>query len=140
VEQTFSPEFRNRLDAMVFFNPLDPVTLAQVVSKHLMELESQLLAKGVEIEVDADVREWLAKKGYDRLLGARPMGRLIQDRFKKALATEILFGKLENGGRVQVKLDAKGEPEFVVTKGGSPIVVPGASESKKETPEREPAG
>jgi ATP-dependent Clp protease ATP-binding subunit ClpA len=102
VEQTFSPEFRNRLDAIVYFNPLDPLTVGQVVGKQLVELESQLLAKHVELDVGADAREWLAHKGYDRQMGARPMARLIQDKIKKPLAEEILFGKLENGGEVRV--------------------------------------
>jgi ATP-dependent Clp protease ATP-binding subunit ClpA len=107
VEQTFSPEFRNRLDSIVYFNPLDPSTVSQVVSKQLMELESQLLGKKVDVELTSDVRDWLAKKGYDRLMGARPLGRLIQDKIKKPLSEEILFGKLENGGKVKVSL--KGE-------------------------------
>ena len=104
VEQTFSPEFRNRLDSIVYFNPLDPLTVAQVVGKHLVELESQLLAKGVEVEVGPEVREWLSQKGYDRFMGARPLARLIQDKIKKPLAEEILFGKLEDGGHVEVHL------------------------------------
>lgn len=102
VEQTFSPEFRNRLDAIVHFNPLDSVTVGQVVDKQLLELESQLLAKGVELEVSVEAREWLVQKGYDRLMGARPMARGIQDEIKKPLAEEILFGKLENGGQVKI--------------------------------------
>jgi ATP-dependent Clp protease ATP-binding subunit ClpA len=104
VEQAFSPEFRNRLDAVVYFNALDPVTLGHVVEKHVMELESQLLAKGVDIELDLSVREWLASKGYDHQMGARPLGRLLQEKIKKPLAEEILFGKLENGGHVRVVL------------------------------------
>ncbi|MEW6056940.1 MAG: ATP-dependent Clp protease ATP-binding subunit ClpA [Bdellovibrionota bacterium] len=104
VERTFSPEFRNRLDGTIFFNPLDPVAIAQVVGKQLMELESQLLAKGVELEVTSDVREWLARKGYDPLMGARPLTRIIQDKLKKPLAEEILFGKLENGGTARVSV------------------------------------
>ena len=116
VEQAFSPEFRNRLDAIVYFNPLDPITVGHVVGKQILELESQLLAKGVEIEIDPEVREWLAHKGYDKLLGARPMNRLIQDKIKKHLAEEILFGKLENGGKVHIFLDKSkskdGEPAF----------------------------
>jgi ATP-dependent Clp protease ATP-binding subunit ClpA len=107
VEQTFSPEFRNRLDSIVYFNPLDPSTVVQVVQKQLMELESQLLAKKVDVEFTNDVRDWLAKKGYDRLMGARPLGRLIQDQIKKPLSEEILFGQLENGGKV--KIDVKGD-------------------------------
>jgi ATP-dependent Clp protease ATP-binding subunit ClpA len=104
VEQTFSPEFRNRLDSVVYFNPLDPSTVVQVVAKHLMELESQLLSKGVDIEFTAELKDWLAQKGYDRLMGARPLARLIQDRIKKPLSEEILFGKLENGGKVKMFL------------------------------------
>ncbi|MBC7691468.1 MAG: ATP-dependent Clp protease ATP-binding subunit ClpA [Methylotenera sp.] len=111
VEQTFSPEFRNRLDAIVYFNPLDPLTVGHVVGKQIVELESQLLSKGVEIEIDSQVREWLALKGYDKFLGARPMNRLIQDKIKKHLAEEILFGKLENGGHVHVFLKDD-EPAF----------------------------
>jgi len=83
VEQTFSPEFRNRLDSIVYFNVLDPATIGQVVSKQLMELESQLLAKKVDVEFGSDVKDWLAKKGYDRFMGARPLARLIQDKIKK---------------------------------------------------------
>ncbi len=104
VEQTFSPEFRNRLDSVVYFNPLDPATVTQVVAKHIMELESQLLGKKVDVEFDSDVKEWLGKKGYDRLMGARPLARLLQDQIKKPLSEEILFGKLEHGGKVKVSL------------------------------------
>lgn len=113
VERTFSPEFRNRLDAVIYFNPLDPITIGQVVGKHLLELESQLLARHVEIEIDAEVREWLARKGYDKKMGARPMARLIQDKIKKPLAEELLFGKLEHGGRVHVTL-REDEPRFEI--------------------------
>jgi ATP-dependent Clp protease ATP-binding subunit ClpA len=102
VEQTFSPEFRNRLDAIVYFNPLDIMTVGQVVGKQIVELESQLLAKGVDVHLEADAREWLARKGYDKQMGARPLARLIQDKIKKPLAEEILFGKLENGGDVTI--------------------------------------
>jgi ATP-dependent Clp protease ATP-binding subunit ClpA len=111
VEQTFSPEFRNRLDAIVYFNALDPVTIGQVVGKQLAELESQLLAKKVEILFEPEVREWLARKGYDPRLGARPLNRVIQDRLKKPLAEELLFGRLEQGGEVRVRLKGD-EPEF----------------------------
>ncbi len=104
VERTFSPEFRNRLDAILYFNPLDPKTIAQVVDKQLVELESQLLSKNVEMDVSTEVREWLAKKGYDRLMGARPMARLIQDKIRKPLSEQILFGSLEHGGKVEITL------------------------------------
>jgi ATP-dependent Clp protease ATP-binding subunit ClpA len=111
VEQTFSPEFRNRLDSIVYFNILDSTTVSQVVSKHLMELESQLLAKKVDIEFGVDVRDWLAKRGYDRFMGARPLARLIQDKIKRPLSEEILFGKLEQGGKVKVSVQ-NGELSF----------------------------
>jgi ATP-dependent Clp protease ATP-binding subunit ClpA len=117
VEQTFTPEFRNRLDAIVYFNPLDPITVGNIVGKQLVELESQLLARDVEIEVDADVRSYLADKGYDRQLGARPMQRLIQDEIKKPLSEEILFGELEHGGSVHVFL-RDGKIAFEIRKGG----------------------
>jgi ATP-dependent Clp protease ATP-binding subunit ClpA len=119
VEQTFTPEFRNRLDAILYFNPLDPVTVGNIVGKQLVELETQLLARNVEIEVDADVREYLALKGYDRQLGARPMQRLIQDELKKPLSEQILFGDLENGGSVKVTMK-DGKPAFEVKKSNRP--------------------
>lgn len=106
IERAFSPEFRNRLDAIVYFNLLDPITIAQIVGKNIIELETQLLAKHVELEVTAEAREWFARKGYDKKLGARPMARLMQDRVKKPLAEEILFGKLEHGGKVFVVYDS----------------------------------
>ena len=128
VEKTFTPEFRNRLDGVIFFNPLDPIMIAQVVGKQLVELESLLAAKNVEIEIEVDVREWLAQHGYDKLMGARPMGRIIQDRIKKPMAEEILYGKLEHGGKVRVYLK-DGEPAFDIT--AKPESGP-ASESQKE--------
>ena len=136
VERTFSPEFRNRLDSIIYFNPLDPVTIAQVVGKQLMELENQLLAKNVEVSMDSDVREWLGQKGYDVKMGARPMARLIQDRIKKPLAEEILFGKLENGGKVEITLDKKGEPQFSIKTNQAPS--PSKSKNSK-TSKRAPA-
>ncbi len=113
VENTFSPEFRNRLDSIVYFNPLDPLTVGQVVGKQLLELESQLLAKHVDIEITEDARQWLAEKGYDRRMGARPLNRLIQDKIKRPLSEEILFGKLESGGHVRIAVK-NGELEFEV--------------------------
>ncbi len=116
VEKTFSPEFRNRLDAIIYFNPLNPLSIAQVVSKQLMELETQLLDKHVHIEISAAAREYLAKNGYEPTMGARPMARLIQEKLRKPLAEEILFGKLEKGGRVVVDLKDD-KLDFVVTQG-----------------------
>jgi ATP-dependent Clp protease ATP-binding subunit ClpA len=108
VERTFTPEFRNRLDAMVFFNPLTEKTMAMVVDKQLTELEMLLLAKGVDLRVAPAAREWLGRKGFDRRLGARPLARIIQDEVKRPLADEVLFGKLEHGGSVEIRLSDDG--------------------------------
>ena len=102
IKRTFSPEFRNRLDAIIEFNPLDSKTIENVVDKFLVELQAQLDDKKVTMDVDESARQWLGKHGYDKVMGARPMARLIQDRIKKALAEELLFGKLEHGGHVIV--------------------------------------
>ncbi len=102
IKRVFSPEFRNRLDAIIQFNSLDDKTIASVVDKFLVELETQLNDKKVDIEVDAEARKWLAKHGYDKVMGARPMSRLIQEKVKKPLAEELLFGKLDHGGQVYV--------------------------------------
>lgn len=100
----FTPEFRNRLDAVISFNKLDNKNVDMVVSKFLMELENQLIEKKVELEVSSSAKEWLSKNGYDAKLGARPISRLINEKIKKPLAHEILFGKLENGGKVVVDM------------------------------------
>jgi ATP-dependent Clp protease ATP-binding subunit ClpA len=102
IKRLFSPEFRNRLDAIIPFKPLDEQTVAHVVDKFILELEAQLAEKHVTIELDQAARSWLAKHGHDPAMGARPMARLIQDKVKKPLADELLFGKLANGGHVKV--------------------------------------
>ncbi len=102
INRTFSPEFRNRLDAIIQFKPLDAKTISHVVDKFLVELETQLDGKNVTMEVDEPARKWLAEHGHDKIMGARPMGRLIQDKIKRPLAEELLFGKLEQGGHVIV--------------------------------------
>ena len=102
IKRTFSPEFRNRLDAIIQFKALDPTTIAHVVDKFLVELESQLDNKKVTLEVDQEARTWLAKHGYDPQMGARPMSRLIREKMRKALAEELLFGRLTHGGHVVV--------------------------------------
>ncbi|MDZ7753921.1 MAG: ATP-dependent Clp protease ATP-binding subunit ClpA [Gammaproteobacteria bacterium] len=105
IEKTFTPEFRNRLDAIVNFKPLDPATIGSVVDKFVFELEAQLQDKNVTLEVSEEARAWLAANGYDPLMGARPMARLIQEKIKKGLAEELLFGKLEKGGHVRIDSD-----------------------------------
>lgn len=105
LKRTFTPEFRNRLDAIVNFAPLDESVITSVVDKFIIELQAQLDDKNVVIEIDDEARAYLAKKGYDKLMGARPMGRLIQNEIKKVLAKMILFGELVDGGVVQISVD-----------------------------------
>ncbi len=107
IRRTFTPEFRNRLDAIIQFNPLDFEHILRVVDKFLIELESQLGEKHVVLDVGADARQWLAEHGFDPQMGARPMARVIQDKVKRALADELLFGKLAEGGKV--RLSVQGE-------------------------------
>jgi ATP-dependent Clp protease ATP-binding subunit ClpA len=102
IKRAFSPEFRNRLDAIVQFKALNSEHIAHVVDKFIIELETQLEAKQVTIEIDEAARRWLGKRGYDPKMGARPMARIIQEQIKKPLAEELLFGKLEKGGHVKV--------------------------------------
>jgi ATP-dependent Clp protease ATP-binding subunit ClpA len=102
VRNTFSPEFRNRLDARISFDPLSPDTMTRVVDKFIAELGKQLAERDVSIELSLSAKAYLAEKGYDKQNGARPLGRLIQDEVKKPLGDELLFGALENGGHVKV--------------------------------------
>ncbi len=104
IKRSFTPEFRNRLDAIVQFGPLSPATIRTVVDKFLVELQVQLDSKKVTLIVDDSARDWFAEHGYSPLMGARPMARLIQDKLKKALAEEILFGSLSDGGEVDVSI------------------------------------
>ncbi len=105
VEKLFTPEFRNRLDSVIPFASLPPEVVAKVVDKFIIELETQLDDRGVMIELTDGAREWLAKKGYDQKFGARPLARVIQEKIKKGLAEELLFGKLAKGGVVVVKVE-----------------------------------
>ncbi|AEH33450.1 ATP-dependent Clp protease ATP-binding subunit ClpA [Vibrio anguillarum] len=107
IKKVFTPEFRNRLDNIIWFNRLDERVIHQVVDKFIVELQAQLDARGVSLEVSEDARHWLAVKGYDIEMGARPMGRVIQDKLKKPLANELLFGSLVDGGTVKVDLDGE---------------------------------
>ncbi|MDC1135378.1 ATP-dependent Clp protease ATP-binding subunit ClpA [Alphaproteobacteria bacterium] len=105
IEKTFTPEFRNRLDAVIPFAPLEIDTVRLVVDKFIMQLEAQLTDKDVEIELDEAARNWLAARGYDATFGARPLSRLVQEHIKKPLADELLFGKLMQGGTVKVGVE-----------------------------------
>src|SRR5262249_7882515 len=102
INRLFAPEFRNRLDAIITFNHLTPEIIAQVVAKFVLQLEAQLADRDVTIELSEEATKWLIERGYDQQMGARPMARVIQEHIKKALADEVLFGKLKNGGHVRV--------------------------------------
>ena len=106
IERTFTPEFRNRLDAVVSFAPLGRGVIAQVVEKFVLQLEAQLMDRNVSIEITKAAADWLGDKGYDNKMGARPLGRVIQEHIKKPLAEELLFGKLTKGGIVKVGVKA----------------------------------
>jgi ATP-dependent Clp protease ATP-binding subunit ClpA len=106
IRRIFTPEFRNRLDAVIQFGPLERTTIERVVDKIIMEVESQLEAKGVTISLDDAARSWIAERGYDPKMGARPMARTIQEHIKRPLAEELLFGKLVGGGVVRVSVSA----------------------------------
>ncbi|MFM8930228.1 MAG: ATP-dependent Clp protease ATP-binding subunit ClpA [Betaproteobacteria bacterium] len=110
IKRMFTPEFRNRLDAQVSFRPLNEEIILRVVDKFLLELESQLQEKKVEVTFTDGLRKHLAQKGFDPLMGARPMQRLIQDTIRRALADELLFGRLVDGGRLTVDVDGQGQP------------------------------
>ncbi|MBK1615251.1 ATP-dependent Clp protease ATP-binding subunit ClpA [Rubrivivax gelatinosus] len=112
IKRLFTPEFRNRLDAIVSFRALDEDIIMRVVDKFLLQLESQLAEKKVEVTFTDKLRQHLAKKGFDPLMGARPMQRLIQDMIRRALADELLFGRLVDGGRLTVDLDDKDEVQL----------------------------
>ncbi|MBY6136277.1 ATP-dependent Clp protease ATP-binding subunit ClpA [Leisingera sp. XS_AS12] len=121
IERTFTPEFRNRLDAVISFAPLGKEVILQVVEKFVLQLEAQLMDRNVSIELTRKAAEWLADKGYDDRMGARPLGRVIQEHIKKPLAEELLFGKLTKGGVVQVgikdgklelRLEGPGKPRI----------------------------
>ncbi|MEO3478799.1 ATP-dependent Clp protease ATP-binding subunit ClpA [Phaeobacter sp. CAU 1743] len=121
IERTFTPEFRNRLDAVISFAPLPKEVILQVVEKFVLQLEAQLMDRNVSIELTRKAAEWLAEKGYDDKMGARPLGRVIQEYIKKPLAEELLFGKLTKGGLVKVgikdgkidlRLEGPGKPRI----------------------------
>ncbi|MFH8133975.1 ATP-dependent Clp protease ATP-binding subunit ClpA [Pantoea osteomyelitidis] len=105
IKKIFTPEFRNRLDNIIWFQHLSPEVIHLVVDKFIVELQAQLDAKGVSLEVSDEARDWLAEKGYDKAMGARPMARTVQESLKKPLANELLFGSLVDGGSVSVGLD-----------------------------------
>jgi ATP-dependent Clp protease ATP-binding subunit ClpA len=136
VKKMFTPEFRNRLDAIVPFTYLGRETVARVVDKFILQLELQLAEQNVHIQFDSDARGWLADKGYDKLYGARPMARLIQEKIKQPLAEELLFGKLSSGGEVHVSLK-DGQPAFELTPAPPKVKAKKAKAAKKGKPSPE---
>ena len=133
IKRMFTPEFRNRLDAVVQFASLTQDTVGRVVEKFVMQLEAQLADRNVTIELSSAAKEWLAERGYDRLYGARPLGRVIQEYIKKPLAEELLFGRLVKGGAVKVTLkDNKLDFDIVEASG-----TPAKSEGEGDDHERE---
>lgn len=131
IKRMFSPEFRNRLDAIVPFDYLPPAIVSRVIDKFIIELEMQLAERDVHIALEDDAKDWLITRGYDRLYGARPLGRLIQDSIKRPLAEELLFGKLINGGEVRVHIKDD-QPAFEIT-----AAAPKPKKRKKAKPEAE---
>ncbi len=115
IKRMFTPEFRNRLDATISFAPLDEKIILQVVDKFLMQLEAQLTEKKVDVTYTEGLKKYLAKNGFDPLMGARPMARLIQDTIRRALADELLFGRLANGGKVTIDVDADGKVKLDIS-------------------------
>lgn len=113
INKLFTPEFRNRLDSIVRFSSLSKEVIGKIVDKELLEVENQLLEKEVYLDVKQDAREWIAEHGYDETMGARPLGRLIQEEIKRGLADELLFGKLQQGGKVIIDV-SEGELDFEI--------------------------
>jgi ATP-dependent Clp protease ATP-binding subunit ClpA len=143
INRMFTPEFRNRLDAIISFAPLPPAIVRQVVEKFVLQLEGQLAERGVTIELTPEAAEWLAARGYDERMGARPLARVIQEYVKKPLADQVLFGELVNGGSVTVAVvgvgpDARLELIAVPPRPARPKAIPGPkSSSTKRTPKAE---
>ncbi|NBO15728.1 MAG: ATP-dependent Clp protease ATP-binding subunit ClpA [Betaproteobacteria bacterium] len=135
IKRMFTPEFRNRLDAIVSFKSLDADVIMRVVDKFLIALEQQLAEKKVEISYSESLRAYLAKKGFDPQMGARPMQRLIQDTIRKALADELLFGRLVNGGRVHVAIDVEQGDQVVLEFPKDEDSKPPAVNRRKDNPE-----
>ncbi|MEO1551827.1 MAG: AAA family ATPase, partial [Pseudomonadota bacterium] len=119
IERQFTPEFRNRLDAIISFGALPKEVILQVVEKFVLQLEAQLMDRNVHLELTRPAAEWLADEGYDDRMGARPLGRVIQEHIKKPLAEELLFGKLAKGGVVRIGVK-DGKIELEIEEAGAP--------------------
>jgi ATP-dependent Clp protease ATP-binding subunit ClpA len=152
INRLFTPEFRNRLDAIIGFSHLPPEIVRMVVQKFVLELEAQLHERQINIELSDEAADWLAREGYDEQMGARPLSRVIQKYVKQPLADEVLFGKLVNGGTVRVLLgkDAQGLDELqfkflsrheekALPKPSSPKALPGNKKARAKKVKRSPA-
>jgi ATP-dependent Clp protease ATP-binding subunit ClpA len=147
IDRLFAPEFRNRLDAIVPFGNLPPVVVYSVVRKFVLQLEAQLADRGVTFDLSDEAVKWLADKGYDQRMGARPLARTIQQYIKQPLADEVLFGKLKSGGTVKVSVETKENGEtglhLEALEDGpirpKPEPVPEAPKKKRAKPRRKPA-
>jgi ATP-dependent Clp protease ATP-binding subunit ClpA len=138
IKRMFTPEFRNRLDAVIPFAALTPEIVGRVVEKFVMQLEAQLADRNVTIELSSAAKEWLAERGYDRLYGARPLGRVIQEHIKKPLAEELLFGKLVKGGSAKVTL-RDGKLDFEIVEAALPALPkPESGDADEGGTEKEP--
>ena len=135
IKRLFTPEFRNRLDAMVSFKALDEQIILRVVDKFLLQLETQLGEKKVDVTFSDALRKHLAKKGFDPLMGARPMQRLIQDTIRRALADELLFGRLVDGGRLTVDIELKTDDKGAETSEIKLDITPLPKKADKARPE-----
>jgi ATP-dependent Clp protease ATP-binding subunit ClpA len=140
INRLFSPEFRNRLDAIIPFGSLPVPVIHQVVQKFVMQLEAQLSERGVTFDLSPEAIAWLADKGYDERMGARPLGRVIQEHIKKPLAEEVLFGRLKKGGTVRVTVETKetGETGLKLEALGDDVPVKPKKEEPKDRPVRKP--
>ncbi len=133
IKNLFTPEFRNRLDAVISFNGLPPEVVRNVVQKFIIQLEAQLSERNVQIEITDRAADWIATRGYDESFGARPLARLIQETIKKPMADELLFGKLKNGGIVKIDIDTadKDKLKFAYFPEQKPIFPFGAKKPEK---------
>ena len=142
INKMFTPEFRNRLDAVIAFASLPPEVIAKVVEKFIFQLEAQLADRGVTIELTEAAAKWIGEKGYDEKFGARPLARVIQEHIKKPLADELLFGKLEHGGTVKIMVEGEGEDsklKLELIPGDPKRSKPGSDEDDDEGDEPETA-
>jgi ATP-dependent Clp protease ATP-binding subunit ClpA len=149
ITRMFAPEFRNRLDAIITFAHLSPEVIAMVVEKFVLQLEAQLADRDVTIELTGESSKWLIANGYDELMGARPMARVIQEHIKKPLADEVLFGRLKSGGHVRVVVitDENGKtqlgfeyPDGPVTPRPEKLPEPRRAKKRRSAPRRKPPG